>query len=272
MLKIGTTLIEYRELIWALAWKNIVVRYKQAYLGLGWAILRPIMLMLIFSLVRAFVGIDSGTVPYPVLTFAALMPWMLFQDATSEGVSSVVNNANLIRKIYFPREVFPLTAVFTKLIEFAITAVILAGLMAYYAMAPTIYILWAPLLVVYVILVSLSICFIGSALNVYFRDISAAMPVALSLLMYASPVIYPLSLVKQKLLEEHIAGSWSNYLYTLYTANPLAGIIDSFQQVVLRGLPPDLGSLIPGVLVTAILLPLSYLIFKNAEAYFADVI
>src|SRR6476620_2996046 len=116
MLKFSRSLIEYRTLIWALTWKNIAVRYKQAYLGLAWALLRPVMLMLIVTLVRAFVEIDSGSIPYPILTFAALMPWMLFQDATSEGVSSVVQNANLIRKIYFPREVFPLTAVFTKLI------------------------------------------------------------------------------------------------------------------------------------------------------------
>jgi len=230
------------------------------------------MLMLIFSLVRAFVEIDSGGIPYPILTFAALMPWMLFQDATSEGVSSVVQNANLIRKIYFPREIFPLTAVFTKLIEFSITVVILAGLMLYYRMAPTVYMLWTPLIVFYVILVALSICFIGSALNVYFRDVSAAIPIALQLLMYASPVIYPLSLVRGKLLEEHIAGEWSNVLYTLYTANPLAGIIDSFQRVVLRGLPPDWPSLVPGVIVTAILLPISYVVFKNAEAHFADII
>src|SRR6476620_11902075 len=99
---------------------------------MGLAVSRPIMLMLIFSLVRAFVVIDSVMVSYPVLTFAALMPWMLFQDATSEGVSSVVQNASLIRKIYFPREVFPITAVFTKLIEFAISILILAGLMVYY--------------------------------------------------------------------------------------------------------------------------------------------
>src|SRR2546423_3182327 len=142
MLRISKTLINYRELMWALAWKNIAVRYKQAYLGLAWAILRPVMLMLIFTLVRAFVEIDSGGVPYPLLTFAALMPWMLFQDATGEGVSSIVQNANLIRKIYFPREVFPLTAVITKLVEFSITAIILAALMIYYRVMPNLYILW----------------------------------------------------------------------------------------------------------------------------------
>ena len=272
MLTISKTLIDYRELIWALAWKNIAVRYKQAYLGLAWAVLRPVMLMFIFMLVRAFVEIDSGPIPYPILTFAALMPWMLFQDATSEGVTSIVSNSNLIRKIYFPREVFPLTAVLTKLVEFAITIAILAALMIYYRMMPTLHRVWAPLIVVYVVLVALSICFAGAAVNVHFRDIGAAVPVALSLLMYASPVIYPLSLVKRKLLDEHIAGDWSSVLYTLYTANPLAGIIDSFQRVVLLGSAPDLPALLPGVILTVIALPISYMVFKNAEAYFADIV
>jgi lipopolysaccharide transport system permease protein len=272
VLTISRVLLDFRGLIWALAWKNIVVRYKQAYLGLAWAVLRPVALMLIFTLVRAFIEIDSGGVPYPILTFAALMPWMLFQDATSEGVSSIVQNSNLIRKIYFPREVFPLTAVLTKIVEFCINLVILALLMAYFGVAPTAHILWAPVIVLYVILVSLAICFAGAALNVYFRDVSAALPVALSLLMYASPVIYPLSLVKRKLLEEQIAGDWSHVFYTVYTANPLAGIIDSYQRVVLQGLPPDFIALLPGFVVTVVALPVSYSLFKNAEAYFADVI
>jgi lipopolysaccharide transport system permease protein len=265
-------LIEQRELIWALAWKNIAVRYKQAYLGLAWVILRPVALMLIFTLVRAFIDIDSGDIPYPVLTFAALMPWMLFQDATSEGVSSVVQNANLIRKIYFPREVFPLTAVLTKVVDFAINVFVLALLMAYYGIVPAAHVVWAPVIVLYVVLVSLAICFAGAALNVYFRDVGAALPVALSLLMYASPVIYPLSLVRRKLLEEQIMGDWSHALYVLYTANPLAGIIDSYQRVVLQGLPPDLSALLPGMTLTVVALPISYLFFKNAEAYFADVV
>jgi lipopolysaccharide transport system permease protein len=272
MLQIARTLTEYRELIWVLAWKNITVRYKQAYLGLAWAVLRPLALMLIFTLVRAFIEIDSGDIPYPILTFAALMPWMLFQDATSEGASSVVQNANLIRKIYFPREVFPLTAVCTKIVDFGISVIILALLMAYFRIAPSIQVLWAPLIVVYVILVSLTLGFAGAALNVYFRDISAALPVALSLLMYASPVIYPLSLVKRKLLEEQIAGDWSTLLYTIYTANPLAGIIYSYQRVVLEGLPPDFSAMLPGFILTAVVLPISYGIFKRAEAYFADVV
>jgi lipopolysaccharide transport system permease protein len=272
MLQVIKALSGYRELIWALAWKNIAVRYKQAYLGFAWAVLRPLALMLIFTLVRAFIEIDSGAIPYPILTFAALMPWMLFQDATSEGVSSIVQNSSLIRKIYFPREVFPLTAVLTKIVEFSINIGILALLMIYYGVVPTIQIIWAPLIVVYIVLVSLSLSLAGAALNVYFRDVGAALPVALSLLMYASPVIYPLSLVRRKLLEEQIAGEWSNFLYRLYTANPLAGIIDSFQRVVLQGLPPDIGALAPGIILTLVALPISYTLFKNAEAYFADVV
>jgi len=265
-------IIDYRELIAVLAWKNITVRYKQAYLGIGWAILKPLTLMLVFTLMRSFVGIPSGNVPYPILAFAALLPWIFFQESASEGVQSVVGNAALIRKIYFPREVFPLTSMVTKLVELGINAFILAGLMIWYGMTPSAYIAWAPVIIVYTMLVSLSIAFAGAAINVYYRDMGAALPVLLALLMYASPVIYPLDLVRDKLLVQHAAGDWSNVLYILYTLNPLAGIIDSFQNVVLRGLPPDFTALIPGAILVAIALPLSYLLFKRAEAYFADVI
>ena len=262
----------YRELLVVLAWKNIIVRYKQAYLGLAWAVLKPVMLMLIFTLMKSFIGIESGNIPYPLLTFAALLPWILFQESASEGVSSVVGNANLIKKIYFPREIFPITAVITKLVELVISFFILAGLMIWYQFVPGIYILWVPLIVLYTIFAALSIAFIGAAVNVYYRDVGAALPVVFSLLMYASPVIYPLQLVKDKLLIHQSAGEWSNALYTLYTLNPLAGIIDAFQSVVLRNEAPDLRAMLPGMLLIAVLLPLSYAFFKRAESYFADVI
>jgi len=267
-----TNLAEYRELMFTLAWKNVALRYKQAYLGIAWAILKPVMLMLIFTLVKSFVGIDSGDVPYPILTFAALMPWTFFQESTSDGVTSVVGNTPLIKKIYFPREIFPITAVLTKLIELGINFIVLAGLMVWYQMLPSVYVLWVPVIILYTVLAALTIAFVGSAINVYYRDIGQALPVLLSLLMYASPVIYPLSLVKKTLLEERVAGEWSDLLYTIYTLNPLAGIIDAFQSVVLRAQPPDFGAMLPGAVAVAILLPLSYLYFKRAESYFADVI
>ena len=272
MLTLAKNLYDYRELMATLAWKNIALRYKQAYLGIAWAILKPIALMLIFTLVKSFVGIESGDIPYPILVFAALMPWTFFQESTSDGVTSVVGNSTLIRKIYFPREVFPITAVLTKLVELGINFFILAGLMAWYGMMPSAHIVWVPLIIVYTILASLTIAFVGAAVNVYYRDVGAALPVLLSLMMYASPVIYPLQLVKDKLLAQQAAGEWSNALYTLYTLNPLAGIIDAFQSVVLRSAPPDLNAMIPGAIMIVILLPLSYLYFKRAESYFADVI
>lgn len=272
MLTIAKNLYAYRELIAALAWKNIIVRYKQAYLGILWAVLKPVLLMLIFTLVRSFVGIDSGDIPYPILTFAALLPWVFFQESVSEGVKSVTSNTSLIKKIYFPREVFPLTAMVTKLVELAISFLILAGMMVFYRMMPGIYALWVPLIILYTMIVALTLSFIGAAVNVYYRDVGQALPVALSLLMYASPVIYPLSLVQKRLVEQEGAGEWSNLLYTLYTLNPLAGIIDGFQRVLLKGLPPDFGSMLPGFIATLILLPPSYLFFKRAETWFADII
>jgi lipopolysaccharide transport system permease protein len=272
MLRVARNLYDYRELVFTLAWKNIAIRYKQAFLGIAWAVVKPVTLMLIFTLVKSFVGIDSGTVPYPVLVFAALMPWIFFQESASEGVNSVVSNTALIKKIYFPREIFPITAVGTKLIELGINFFILAGLMAWYGMVPTAYILWVPVIILYTVLAALTISFVGAAVNVYYRDVGQALPVLLSLMMYASPVIYPLELVKDKLLVQQAAGDWSQALYTLYTLNPLAGIIDAFQNVVLRGLPPDWSALLPGVVTVAVLLPLSYAFFKRAESYFADVI
>lgn len=272
MLRVAQNLYNYRELMATLAWKNIALRYKQAYLGIAWAIVKPVTLMLIFTLVKSFVGIESGDIPYPILVFAALMPWTFFQESTSDGVSSVVGNTALIKKIYFPREIFPITAVLTKLVELGINFVILAGLMVWYGMMPSAHALWVPVILAYTVLASLTIAFVGAAINVYYRDIGQALPVLLSLLMYASPVIYPLQLVKDKLLTQQAAGEWSNTLYTLYTLNPLAGIIDAFQSVVLRNQPPDLVAMIPGAILIAILLPLSYLYFKRAESYFADVI
>jgi lipopolysaccharide transport system permease protein len=266
------TLFAYRELVVTLAWKNIAVRYKQAYLGIAWAVIKPVTLMLIFTLMKSFVGIDSGSVPYPVLTFAALMPWIFFQESASEGVNSVVGNTALIKKIYFPREIFPITSVTTKLVELGINFVILAAMMAWYHMVPTVHVLWVPLIVMYTVLAALTVSFFGSAVNVYYRDMGQALPVLLSLLMYASPVIYPLQLVKDKLLVQQAAGEWSHLLYTVYTLNPLAGIIDAFQRVVLHGTAPDIEALLPGAVLVGLLLPLSYAFFKRAESYFADVI
>lgn len=272
MFRIVKNLFTYRELIIALAWKNIVIRYKQAYFGVLWAVLKPLMLMIVFTLVKSFVGIETEGLPYPVITFAALIPWVFFQESVSEGVNSVTSNAALIKKIYFPREVFPLTAMVTKMVELTINFAILTGMMIYYKIVPSIHVYWLPVFIIYTMVVALTISFFGAAVNVYYRDIGQALPIALSLLMYGSPVIYPLSLVQKKLLVEQAAGIWSEKLYTLYTLNPLAGIIDSFQRILIKGISPDWNTLYPGLIITLTILPLSYWFFKRAENWFADVI
>jgi lipopolysaccharide transport system permease protein len=162
--------------------------------------------------------------------------------------------------------------VLTKLVEFAINYAILLAMMAWYGILPGAQALWVPLLILYAVLVALAIGFIGAAVNVYYRDVGAAIPLFLNLLMYASPVIYPLTLVQEKLLVNGAAGDWSGALYTLYTANPLAGLIDAFQRVMLKDQPPDLHAMAPGMILLALALPISYLVFKRAEGWFADVI
>jgi lipopolysaccharide transport system permease protein len=187
-------------------------------------------------------------------------------------VGSVVNHGNLIKKIYFPRELFPLASLLTKVIDLGVSLAILALMMLWYGVAPHWTLAWAPLILLYTVAASLAVSLAGSAMNVYSRDLSQALPLLLSLLMYLSPVMYPLQLVKSKLLDQHMAGDWSEPLYLLYTLNPMAGAIDAFQRVVLEGLQPDWSAMWPGMFGVAILLPLSYLFFKRAESYFADVI
>jgi lipopolysaccharide transport system permease protein len=272
MIAVMKDLYRYRELIAVLAWKQIIVRYKQSYLGLAWAVLKPVTLMLVFTLLNSLVNISRGDIPYQVITYTALLAWIFFQESTSDGVISIVANAGLIRKIYFPREIFPITGVITKLVEFLINAMVLAGLMAFYHVAPSPTVIWVPLLLVYIILAALAIALAGAALNVFYRDIGTALPIILQLVMYGSPIIYPMSLVQEKLLQEQAAGRWSDLLYFVYTLNPLAGIIDAFQRTILFDKSPDLGTMWPGMLLTALLLPLSYAAFKNAERHFADVV
>lgn len=272
MFQIARTVVHYRELLAIMAWKQIIVRYKQSYLGLVWAVLKPMTLMLVFTLLNSFVAISNSEIPYPVLSFTALLPWIFFQESLSEGVSSVVSNAQLIRKIYFPREVFPLAGVVTKIVEFVINAVILGLLMAYFHVLPSATIVWVPVLLFYTVMASLTFAFIGAAMNVFYRDVGTMLPIILQLLMYASPVIYPMSLVRHKLLEEQVAGSWSSLLYDLYRLNPLAGIIDGFQRTILFDQAPDFQVIWPGLMLVLVLLPFSFAIFKRAEQYFADVV
>ncbi len=272
MAKLVKELYQYRELILTLAWKEITVRYKQAYFGLAWAVMKPLALMLIFTLVKSVVGIETGDLPYPLMAFAALIPWIFFQESVSDGIGSIVNNAALIKKIYIPRLVFPLTSVVTKLLEMSIGLVILAGLMLFYQWPLSLSCLWLIPLILYTVVVAFSLSLLGASINVYYRDVASMLPIMLSLLMYASPVIYPLSLVKKALLEQQALGEWSDLVYQLYIMNPLAGIIESFQRALYQSASPDWHSLLPGALLVAVMFPVSILLFRRAERNFADVI
>ncbi|MBK9685515.1 MAG: ABC transporter permease [Betaproteobacteria bacterium] len=265
------SLYQYRELLQVLAWKDITLRYKQSHLGLVWLVLRPLMLVGIFMVVRSFVGIDSGNVPYALLTYCAMVPWIFFQEAASDGVGSVVNHANLVKKIYFPREIFPLASLAATSAQLLIGLLVLAMMMGWYQWAPTWHALWVPLLALYAMLVALTISLAGAAVNVYSRDASQGIPLLLGMAMYLTPVIYPLELVQRALVERQAAGD-QRHPVCLYLANPMTGVIDGFQRALLKGLAPDWATMAPGALLVLVLLPLSYVFFKRAEAYFADVI
>jgi lipopolysaccharide transport system permease protein len=272
MVAVLRTLYDYRELLQVLTWKNVTLRYKQSHLGLAWMVLRPLVLVGIFVIVRSFVGIDSGAVPYALLTYCALVPWMFFLEAATDGVGSVTNHANLVKKIYFPREIFPLASLATAAVQLGVGLVILAAMMALYRWAPTWHALWVPVLLAYVMLVALTVSLGGAAMNVFSRDAANGIPLLLGMAMYLTPIIYPLELVRRALLERQAAGAWSEALYTLYVANPMTGVIDGFQRALLKGQHPDWATMAPGALLVAVLLPLSYLLFKRAEQHFADVI
>ncbi len=272
MLKIFSNIINYRDLIYILSWKEIIVRYKQSYLGLLWTILKPLGLMLIFTMVSGFVGIDTGKIPYPVLTFVALVPWVFLQESLSAGANSIVSNSSLIKKIYFPREVLPIVAVMTRFVELVVNMFIASLLMWYYSIEISINALWVPLIVLYVFILSTCLSFVFSAVNVYYRDITHIIPIFLSLLMYGSPIMYPLSLVYEALIVKQKAGRLSEILYDIYLCNPVVGIIDGFQNVLLKQSSPQFEVMLPGIIFTAIISPFCYILFKRAEKYFADIV
>lgn len=255
-----TGLWHYRDLFYTLSVHRIKVRYKQSVLGLVWAILQPLALMLIYTVIFSVIAkVPSENVPYAVFAYAALLPWTYFSSALTNATSGLVNHSQLVTKVYFAREILPLTYVSAALFDFAVASLFLVGLFIYFRIGLTIYALWAiPILVVLTMLVTAFSLFF-SVMQVRFRDVGVAMPLLLQVWMFASPVVYPLSAVPQR-------------LRGVYALNPLAGVIENFRRVVLQGVSPDFYSLGVSVLIAALLLPLSYLYFKRVEATMADII
>ena len=251
---------QYRDLLYTLSAHRIKVRYKQSVLGIAWAVLQPLSLMLIYTLVFAVVAkIPTGGTPYPVLAFTGLLLWSLFSTALTSSTSGLTSHAHLVTKIYFPREILPLTYVIAAVFDFMVATLVLIGLMIYYHIAPTANLLFAVPLVLILICFVTAMALIFSALQVRFRDVGVAMPLLLQLWMFASPVVYPLSAVPQR-------------FRGLYSLNPMAGIVDSFRTMVLGGSAIDWSALAVSAFISILLLPLAYIYFKHVEATMADVI
>ena len=250
----------YRELIYFLTWRDIKVRYKQATLGIAWAILQPVMTTAITSVVFGYLlKVDSGSLPYPVFTLAALLPWHLFQLSLQKSSISLVGNANLITKIYFPRIIIPLSSVLAVLVDFAISLILLFVVMLFYKLPFTWNILWLIPLTLLSILAALAVGLWLSALNVQYRDIQQMVPFLLQIWMYATPIVYPITIIPEGTIR---------YLYSL---NPMVGVVQGFRWALFGGSPPNMTLLFSSAAVILLLIS-GLFFFRRMEKTFADVV
>jgi len=255
----------YRELIYFLTWRDIKVRYKQAVLGIGWAILQPLLTMVVFTVIfNRFLGVkpDAG-IPeqfYPIFSFAALLPWQFFQGALQRASTSLVSNANLLTKVYFPRLIIPSSAISAGLVDFGFSFLIMIGLMIYYKVPFTVHLLWLPLFLLVALLTALAVGLWLSALNVQYRDVQHMVPFLLTIWMYASPVVYPIDVVK--------LGTFGQIVYAL---NPMVGVIQGFRWAIFGTNPPGWMSFISlGMVLVLLVSGIFY--FRRMERTFADLI
>lgn len=251
----------YRELFYFLAWRDILVRYKQTAVGIAWAVIRPLLIMGVFSLVFGnFAQLPSQGMPYPILVFCALLPWQLFANAVTEGSNSLVSNANMVSKTYFPRIIVPVSAVAVSVVDFLVSIAILAALMALYGVAPGWKVLLLPLFLLMTCSVALGVTILFSALNVRYRDFRYVIGFIVQLGLFISPVGFASSVVPE---------AWR----TLYDLNPMVGVIDGFRWCLSdAAAAPSHASLASSVLVSGALLAVGIRYFRSTERTFADVI
>lgn len=254
-------LYQYRDLLWLWTMREVKVRYKQSLLGVAWAVLQPLALTVVFTLVFSrLVRVDTAGVPYPIFAYAALVPWTLLATSLSFGIPSLVNNLNLVTKIYFPREILPLASIGAALLDFAVAALIFVGMLLVYRVGPSLYVLWViPLLVIQIVLMA-GITLLGSAVIVFFRDMRFVVPLVTQVWMYATPIIYPSELVPERLQPFYFA------------LNPMAGIIDGYRRVLVMAQAPRLPFVGMAALISVLMLLVGYAVFKRTEPLFADLI
>ncbi len=253
-------LFQHRELLANLIYREIHGRYRQSIFGLSWTFLKPFFTISIITLVfSVFVRIPSDDIPYPLFALAALLPWSLFSTALSSGVPSLVGQSNLVSKVYFPREILPLSAIVASVIEFLMTFLILAGLMIFYQVELTWNILYVFLILPIELLFVMGVVFLLSMLNVWYRDVAHGTGILLQLWMYMTPIVYPYSMVP--LPYRHI-----------YKFNPLVGIVEGFRSAMIKGTTPDLNLLGISFIISTFTFFIGYGVFKANEFKFADII
>ena len=251
----------YRELFYFLAWRDLLVRYKQTVIGVAWALLRPFLTMVVFTVVFGKIaGLPSGGVPYPILVFAGMLPWQFFSNALSESSGSLVSNANLISKVYFPRLIVPAGAVIVGFVDFLISFVIMAALMVWYGFLPGMQILTLPLWILLAFLAAIGPGLFITALNVKYRDFRYVIPFVVQFGLYVSPVGFRSDVVPEQ---------WR----LLYSLNPMVGVIDGFRWAICGG---EFAIYWPGfaasLAITVFFLWFGIRYFRKTERTFADVI
>ncbi len=251
---------DYRDLLFFLAWRDISIRYKQTVLGASWAVIQPFLTMILFTIFFGkLAAVPSEGVPYPVFTFAALLPWQYFSTTLGNVANSLVNNSNLLSKVYFPRLLIPIASLLPPAVDFVIAFLVLLGMMIFYHLSPTSHVVWLPLFMLLALVTTLGAGLWLAALNVKYRDVRYIVPVMVQFGMFVSPVAYPSSLVP---------APWR----TLYALNPMAGVIEGFRWALL-GTDTAPGPLVAVSAVAALILLVSGLFyFRRTEKTFADVI
>jgi len=251
---------EYRELLFFFAWRDIKVRYRQTVMGVLWAIIQPFFTMVIFSLFFGrLANIPSDGVPYPIFSFTALVPWTFFANALAQASNSLVFNANMIKKIYFPRLALPIATVLAGVIDFALAFIVLLGIMLYYGLAPTVNIIWLPLFALLALVTSIGVSLWLAAMNVQFRDVRYTIPFLTQAWLFVTPIAYPSSLLPEP---------WR----TLYGLNPMAGVVEGFRWALLGTDTAPGKMIIVSALVAVILLVSGAFYFRRMEQSFADVL
>jgi len=251
----------YRELVFFMIWRNLKVRYKQTLLGATWAIIQPLMTMIVFNFIFGNVAkVPTDDIPYPIFSYTALLPWGLFTTALNQASRSLTTNQNMVTKIYFPRLVLPISSVLAGLVDFAIAFVILIGLMFYYRVTPAWNVLWTlPLFLLLSIVAALGVSLWLSAINVQYRDVNYALPFLTQFWLFITPVAYSASVISDK---------WQ----LVYSLNPMAGVVNGFRWALLgAGSGPDL-ALWVSVGISLLILVSGLFYFRNMERTFADMI